>query len=199
MIRDDSPVRPDEPGRPVTAANHILELVGEARTRADDLDAENTRTDVDVLIFDLGIALDHAVALADDLDLENALTLTRALDRVLDLDLDGRCEQQHRIVTNLRSARTYGEELAVTLTTVHGAHRTETIDRQPVRVALELTRVAVRTLPAAHRSRYYEEFRAELARQSRSGQLGYALRLLTRCGQLRRALADAASVPRRDR
>ena len=50
--------------------------------------------------------------------------------------------------------------------------------------------VPVRLLPVAQRLRYREEFGDELAELPRSQRCGYALRVLARAWQLRRALVE---------
>ncbi|MGH3798312.1 MAG: hypothetical protein ACRDSP_25980 [Pseudonocardiaceae bacterium] len=197
---DNIPAHPDETGPATTDVARILETVAQARFRADDLDIENSR--VAVLRLDLDIALRDAQALTDDLGIDGALALTRDLGRVLDLDLDLECEQLRELVRDVRSAHTVCERLASTLNTVTQVTVSppEAVHPRPGRLPLGIVRVAVRVLPDPHRARYDQEFRAELtelAEQSRRAQLGYALRQLTRCGQLRRALADALAAPKR--
>lgn len=50
--------------------------------------------------------------------------------------------------------------------------------------------LAVRLLPVAQRPRYREEFGDELTELPRSQRCGYALRVLVRAWQLRRALVE---------
>jgi hypothetical protein len=59
------------------------------------------------------------------------------------------------------------------------------------RATQKMLALAVRLLPAAQRPRYYEEFGVELAELSAQERWKYALRVLARAWELRRALAEA--------
>jgi hypothetical protein len=78
----------------------------------------------------------------------------------------------------------------------------ERTEVRPGLLPLGMMRAAVRVLPARHRSRYDQEFRAELAElaeQPGCAQLSYALRQLLRSWHLRIVLADALAAPKQDR
>jgi hypothetical protein len=60
----------------------------------------------------------------------------------------------------------------------------------PGRVIRGVVGLALRLLPVAQRPRYREEFGDELAELPRSQRCGYALRVLARAWQLRRALVE---------
>ncbi|HEY2764636.1 MAG TPA: hypothetical protein VGJ13_11570 [Pseudonocardiaceae bacterium] len=200
--RDEGPARCDALRPAVADVAGILQVVTQARARADHLNAENARArEVAVLVFDLDIALGHAHALTDDVDIDGVLALTVALDRILDLDL--RCEPQRELVHDIQVARTLCDDLATTLAgaaqVVTAPERTEV---RPGLLPLGMMRAAVRVLPARHRSRYDQEFRAEraeLVEQPGCAQLSYALRQLLRSWHLRIVLADALAAPKQDR
>lgn len=61
----------------------------------------------------------------------------------------------------------------------------------PSRLCKAVITVAVRELPAEHRSRYAREFYAEMYGMTRGRQLAYALALLTRAWSLALALEGA--------
>lgn len=174
----------------------ILELVIRARAQAEDLGLEHPRVGdlTGVLTFDLDVALDHAVGLTRDLTVEDVLTLTCDLDRALTLGFDLDRLDQRRVVDDLELARRLTNELAVTL---FSAARAAAPATRPARVRagrlpVGMVQLAVWVLPAQHRPRYCEEFRAELAamdERPRRAQLGYALRQLARAWPLRRALS----------
>lgn len=175
----------------------IVDLVIRARACAEDLGLEHPRVGdlTGVLAFDLDVALDHAVSLTRDLTVEDARTLSCDLDRALTLDFDLDRLDQRRLVDDLELARQLTSELAITLfgPTGAGAAVTRPADLHAGQLPLGMVQLAVWLLPAAHRSRYCEEFRAELAAMDdlpRLAQLGYALRQLARAWPLRRALSD---------
>jgi hypothetical protein len=64
----------------------------------------------------------------------------------------------------------------------------------PGRVATHLVTIAARTLQATHRSRYQQEFTAELYGMPRSHQIRHALQVLALAWALRSAL-DRSSAP----
>src|SRR5262249_62257107 len=66
---------------------------------------------------------------------------------------------------------------------------------RPQRVCRGLVAVAARVVPAGHRVRYQQEWRADLWElgeqpRPRRHQLGHAFRVLTRCVALRRGLTE---------
>lgn len=180
----------------------IVDLVTRARASADALDLERPRIGdlTGVLVFDLDVALDRALGLTRDLTAEDALTLTRDLDRALALDFDLDRAEQREFVGNLELARRLAGELADALV---GAERArapaaQVAEVHACRLSLRIVRAAVRALPAPDRLRYCEEFRAELADlaesdKSRCAQLVHALSLLAWCWPLRRALSGTVA------
>lgn len=115
--------------------------------------------------FVRGLALD--LTLARDLARSIDLDLARAGPRALDRDL-------HRSVVARGSTETAAVARAM-----------------PGRAIRGMVGLAVRLLPVAQRPRYREEFGDELAELPRSQRCGYALRVLARARQLRRALVEA--------
>lgn len=179
----------------------IVDLVTRARASADDLDLDRPKVGdlTGVLAFDLDIALDRALGLTRARTAEDALTLARDLDRALALDFDLDRADQRKLVGDLELARRLADDLAVALfraapVTAPAAQAAEV---RAGRLSLCMVRVAVRGLPAPHRLRYGEEFRAELAELPRLAQLRYALGQLARCRELRGALADTVAAPKR--
>jgi hypothetical protein len=64
--------------------------------------------------------------------------------------------------------------------------------QEPGRAALQIVKLAARTLPASHRERYRREFAAELHFVPRADQLRYAVHVLSRAWSLRAALIEPA-------
>ncbi len=176
-------------------------IVSRARASADGLDLGRARTGdlTGVLAFDLDIALDRALGLTRALTAEDALTLTRDLDRALALDFDLDLADQRKLVSDLELARRLAGDLAVALFSAARvtAPPAQAAEVRAGRLSLGMVRVAVWMLPAPHRPRYGEEFRAEMDELPRRAQWGYALSQLARCRQLRRALADTVAAPKR--
>ncbi|MGH3620289.1 MAG: hypothetical protein ACRDQ5_00645 [Sciscionella sp.] len=146
---------------------------------ASDLELARDRARALVLVLasdgDLASDLAHTRNLASDLAHTHAHTRDLALDNARDL--------AQQMETRL-SGR--GLEQA-------GALETEGSSAQrPSRMSGRLVDKAVLVLPAAHRPRYGEELRAELAEIAETGshrrQLAYALRVACRAVLLRREL-----------
>lgn len=192
-----------EPDPAVASLARIVAFLERARTRAAELDGQpGESSSATVLVFDLDIALSRARALTATRDSDEVLALTRDLDRALDIDFDVTCARRQDMVRAIHSAQALCEDLAVTLAGAPHASLTMTTTAEPGRLSLGMTRLAVRALPATQRGRYDQEFRAELAElaeRSSLAALTYALRLLTRCWQLRRALIDGATTAERGR
>lgn len=198
------------PGHPLASRARRLALDLDsalARARARELDREVDR--------DIGLALDRAYALAGALtdgtanppELAGSLvvaltgvrnlactrpsarnlvrTLNRALSRARGLE---RALAGSRYLADLLAGLVHG------LTTlVHSRAGTGSGEQHagphPHRTRLGLVAVALRVLPAQHRARYCDEFRAELHDMRGSGQrLRYGLRVLTRAWALRSVL-----------
>jgi hypothetical protein len=68
------------------------------------------------------------------------------------------------------------------------------IGHRPGQVVIAVTNIACWFLPAAHRARYFQEFRAELFELPRWSRLAYALRQLGAAPMLRRDLAGWPST-----
>jgi hypothetical protein len=122
--------------------------------------------------------LEHTrtLALALDRDLADGRTLAAIRARALARDIENLHEQ-------------FGDLLSELHTSVAATPRRKR--RQHSRIARRMTAVAVRILPSAHRTRYAQEFAAELydlAEQSARAQIGYALHLAATAWPLRRTL-----------
>lgn len=178
----------------------ILDALTRARARAHQLSL-GTSGVLDVLVFDLDIAVGRAQALTANPGADNVSELVRDLARALDLTLDGQCAQQREIVEELTRARTLADDLVVAAAgtaeaAVPGPDAADDTTRM-AQISAVIINIAVRTLPAQHQPRYLEEFRAELGElgeQSRRAQLSYALRQLAHHRRLRRELIDGQSA-----
>ena len=185
-----------------------------AQARAPDLGWELER--------DLSLVLDHAYALARALEQEGgadcparAEELVRALARARNLACS-RPRARNLVHTLDRygsRARTLKRDLGGGRVPARARHLGRSAGsvargRDPAaahtrgtspavgRVPRGLVALAVRVLPAPDRDRYRAEFCAELHEQgSRWRQLGYAWRVLSRAGELRRALIENWPLP----
>jgi hypothetical protein len=168
--------------------------------RALDLIRDRDRARPLVCGHVLACARDLDLGHGRDLNLDHDLDLIRDLVRELDVDLDrdfdlGRAHDvANDLVTVLRHCGERG---------VFGSDALETDVHRLSPMADRIARQAVKVLPVAHRFRYEEEFRGDLASIAQDGasrpqQFGYAIRVLSRGLMLRAALRGVPpEVPRR--
>lgn len=136
--------------------------------------------------LDLAISLEHAATFDNEFysDLGRASVLIRALAHDL-----GRARDRDRLRYR-RDRGLLGGLLAL------AEHDVATGDTDfPGHVPQGLVALAVRLLPVPARRRYQEECSVELRDVPRPERLGYALRLLFRAWELRRALTETVRTP----
>ncbi|QQQ78653.1 hypothetical protein IOD16_09480 [Saccharothrix sp. 6-C] len=128
-----------------------------------------------------------------------ALELRRAIERsrVVDVRLVEVCERvralESAVEVNFRGTTSFGPLLDRARSIRVGLEEVERTSAE-AGPANRLIETAVAVLPAHHRARYGEEFRAELADLPRHRRIPHAIGLVSRSLRLRRALLDARAT-----
>lgn len=196
------------------ADNRALALDLElARELAIDLNSDltNARDLNNALALDLNNDLNRAVNLSRSRDLARDLTNARDLNSDLNNARDLNLSRSRDLTRDLNLSLDHALDLALALDKVLGSTPTTPAAHGVVGsaavngvspVAERMVAGLVRLLPAENRSRYREEYTAELDELAKVGlsrwaQLGYAARVGTRVWSLRAALRADATGTRR--
>lgn len=158
------------------------------RTRASDFVRDLARASVFDFAFDLAPELDRDLALDRDLDLTSVLALDLDLNRARDLTSVLALDLALASALARARVRDRNRRLAASGAGAVGAGGAPSMPGRARRGVLAL---AVRLLPVAQRPRYRDEFEVELVELPRRQRWGYALRVLVRAWELRRALVEA--------
>lgn len=174
-------------------AHALANIIASGFNNAEFLDHANVLADT--------LDHDHDLARAHDVARDLTLTLACACTRDLDLARAHACGLSRGLARTHDRSRDLAQALVRDLvnldTASHGARavRVSGARSMPGRVSRGLVAVAVRLLPVAHRRRYRAEFRVELVELPRRERWGYALRVLARAWELRRALVEVVCTP----